>query len=159
MKTDPAQQHRWLQKLLGEWTYVSEADMGPDQPPYKGEGSESVRGLGELWVLLEGEGKMPDGTPGTMLMTLGYNPETNRFVGSWVGSMMTHLWVYDGELNDAGTVLTLSATGPDFEHPGQTRHYHDVIELLSDSERLLYSEIENPDGSWTRFMESRYTRR
>ncbi|HSC81266.1 MAG TPA: DUF1579 domain-containing protein [Chitinolyticbacter sp.] len=159
MKTDPAQQHRWLQQLIGDWTYESEANMGPDQPPYKGEGSESVRGLGDLWVLLEGTGKMPDGTPGTMLMTLGFDPATDRFVGSWIGSMMTHMWVYDGELNEAGTVLTLSATGPDFEHPGQTRQYHDIIEIVGPNERLLRSKLLGTDGRWSEFMQARYTRR
>ncbi len=29
-------------------------------------------------------------------MTLGYNPDTKRYLGTWIGSMMTHMWVYDG---------------------------------------------------------------
>ena len=36
-----------------------------------------------------------------MIMTLGYDPQKKRFVGTLIGSMMTHLWVYDGAL-DAG---------------------------------------------------------
>jgi hypothetical protein len=44
---------------------------------------------------------VPGGGLARMLMTLGYNPQTRRYTGTWVGSMMTHLWVYDGWL-DAG---------------------------------------------------------
>ena len=28
-------EHRWLQKLIGEWTYEIETMMGPDQPSEK----------------------------------------------------------------------------------------------------------------------------
>ena len=41
---------------------------------------------------------MPDGGPATMIMTLGYDPAKKRFVGTFIGSMMTNLWVYEGEL-------------------------------------------------------------
>jgi hypothetical protein len=48
MKTEPQQEHQWLQQLVGEWTYEAEATMEPGQPPSKFEGSESVRSLGGL---------------------------------------------------------------------------------------------------------------
>ena len=55
---------------------------------------------------------MPDGKPSTMIVTLGFDPEKKRFMGTFIGSMMTHLWIYDGELDTAGKVLTLNAEGP-----------------------------------------------
>ena len=61
---------------------------------------------------------MPGGGPATTLMTLGYDPEKKRFVGTWIGSMMTHLWIYDGALDAAGKVLTLDAEGPSFAGDG-----------------------------------------
>ena len=45
---------------------------------------------------------------GTTLMTLGYDPRKKRFVGTFVGSMMTNLWIYDGELDKDERVLTLA---------------------------------------------------
>ena len=44
---------------------------------------------------------MPGDGFGQTLMTLGFNPQTERYVGTWVGSMMAHLWVYDGWLDEA----------------------------------------------------------
>ena len=57
MKTEPQKEHQWLQKLVGEWTYETEATMGPDQPPEKFKGTESVRSLGGLWILCRGSGR------------------------------------------------------------------------------------------------------
>ncbi|UUZ78076.1 DUF1579 domain-containing protein [Polaromonas sp. P1(28)-13] len=72
MKAEPQKEHQWLQQLLGEWTYESEMQMAPGQPPLKSAGKESVRALGGLWVLCEGSGEMPgcDGLA-TTLMTPG----------------------------------------------------------------------------------------
>jgi hypothetical protein len=59
MQIEPQKEHHWLQKLVGEWTYETEASMGPDQPPEKATGTESVRSLGGLWIMAEGQGEMP----------------------------------------------------------------------------------------------------
>jgi len=41
------------------------------------------------------------------MMTLGYDPQKKRYLGTWIGSMMSHLWVYEVELDASGSVLTL----------------------------------------------------
>jgi len=71
--------------------------MGPDQLSSKTKGTEVVRSLGGLWIVSEGE-EMPTAVP-EKLMTLGYDPQNNRYVGTFIGSMMTHLWIYDGCLD------------------------------------------------------------
>jgi hypothetical protein len=93
MHAEPQKEHQWLQKLVGEWTYETEALMGPDQPPEKSTGTERVRSLGELWILAEGQGGMPGCGAVTTMMILGYDPQKQRYVGTWVGSMMTYLWM------------------------------------------------------------------
>ncbi len=133
----PQQEHQWLQKLVGEWTYETEAAMGADQTPMMSAGTESVRSLGGLWVMAEGQGEMPDGSPATTVMTLGYDPAKKKFVGTFVGSMMTHLWVYEGELDEGRKVLTLDAEGPSFTDPNKTAKYKDTIEIKSDDHRVL----------------------
>src|SRR5262249_12439944 len=112
MKVEPQKEHHWLQKLVGDWTFETECIMGPDQPPEKFAGSERVRSLGGVWVLCEGRGETPGGGTGLTLMTLGYDPVKKRFVGSFIGSMMTHLWIYDGALDPAAKILTLDTEGP-----------------------------------------------
>ncbi len=126
MKIEPQKEHQWLQKLVGEWTYESECSMEPGKPPKKFEGSESVRSLSGLWVLCEGRGEIPGGGRATTLMTLGYDPQKKQCVGTWVGSMMTHLWVYDGSLDAEEKGLTLHTESPSFAGDGKLVKYKDV---------------------------------
>ena len=159
MPAQPQKEHQWLQKLIGEWTYEHEATMGPDQPAEVIRGTENVRSLGGLWTLGEGQGQMPGGGSATTLMTLGYDPEKKRFVGTFIGSMMTNLWVYEGELDNDEKVLTLNAEGPDFTQPGRTAKYQDVIEFKSDDHRVLTSRTLGEDGQWHEFMTADYHRK
>ena len=154
----PQKEHEWLGRLVGEWTYENESDMGPDKPKMKFRGTETVRSLGGLWILGEGQGDMPGGGCANMIITLGFDPRTSRFVGTWVGSMMTHLWVYDGTLDAAGRVLTLNAEGPSFVSEGKMAKYQDVITMIADDHRTLTSRTQGEDGTWHEFMRAHYRR-
>src|SRR5262245_15160105 len=158
MQAGPQKEHQWLQKLVGEWTYETEASMGPDKPPEKFKGTESVRSIGGLWMICEGQGEMPGGGTATMIMTLGYDPAKKRFVGTFLGSMMMHLWIYDGELDLAGNKLTLDAEGPSFTGDGKTPKYRDAIELRHDDHRVRTAHVRGDDGQWHRFMTAHYRR-
>ena len=158
MPSEVRDQHRWLLQLVGAWTMAGEGDMGPGQPPFKSTGTETVRALGELWIVCEGTGNMPDGGAGHMRLTLGYDPARQAFVGSWVGSMMTHMWVYGGQLDAAGRVLTLDTEGPSMQGDGKTVRYQDVITLIDANTRTLHSQTLGEDGQWTRFMTATYQR-
>lgn len=160
MKSEPLQEHQWLQQLVGEWTGEGEGTMGPDEPPHKFTMMESVRSIGGVWVQLEGRGAMPEGGDEAITqMTLGYDPQKKRYVGTWIGSMMTHLWQYEGELDAAGKVLTLNAEGPSIAGEGKLAQYRDVIAFESADHRILSSHILGDDGQWTRFMTAHYRRR
>lgn len=159
MMAEPQSEHKWLQKLIGQWTSEAEMLMGPGKPAEKCKGVESVRSLGGLWVLAEGKGEMPGGGEATMVMTLGFNPVKKRYLGTWIGSMMTHLWIYDGELDAAGKVLTLHAEGPDMAVETRMAQYKDVIEFRGDDHRVLTSHMLGEDGKWHQFMTANYRRK
>jgi Protein of unknown function (DUF1579) len=158
MKIEPQKEHQWLQQLVGEWTYEGEATMAPGQPPSTFDGSERVRSLGGLWILAEGQGEMPGCGAATTVLTLGYDPQKQRYVGTWIGSMMTHLWWYDGALDAAGRVLTLNAEGPHMAAEGKMARYKDVLELKSNNHRVLTSHMLAEDGEWHGFMTAHYRR-
>jgi hypothetical protein len=156
---EPQKEHRWLQRLVGEWTSEAEMSVGPGKPPERTRGSERVRSIGGLWIVADGDGEMPGGGRATMVLTLGYDPQRQRYVGTWIGSMMTHLWIYEGTLDAAERVLTLEAEGPSMEAEGKMVKYRDVIELKSDDERVLTSHMRRDDGSWQEFMTATYRRK
>lgn len=158
MQTEPQKEHRWLDRLVGEWTMESECLMGLDQPPMKSQGTEVVRSLGGLWTIAEGEGEMPDAGTMKSVMTLGFDPKTNRYVGTFIANCMSHLWTYNGALDADGKVLVLHADGPSFTGEG-TAKYVDSIEFVDDNHRVLTSKILMDDGQWVQFMTAHYHRK
>ena len=155
---EPLKEHRWLQQLVGEWTYVSECSTGPDQPLMKMGGTETVRTLGGLWTIGEAVSPSEDGTEFRSIMTLGFDPVSKRFVGTFIASMMTHLWPYNGTLDPAEKILTLDSEGPSFSGDGTMVKYQDMIEFLSADHRTLSSQCLGPDGKWVKFMTADYYR-
>lgn len=157
MKLDIREEHRWLARLAGEWTY--ESRMISDEPQYRASGTETVRMLGEAWMLAEASGTMASGCDTASLMTIGFDPETGRFTGTFVASMMTSLWLYDGTLDADGKSLRLRSEGPRFDgQPGKAL-YEDEIEIVSGDERRLNARVRGDDGAWTLFMTTTYRRK
>jgi hypothetical protein len=159
MKAEPQKEHQWLQRLVGEWTFEGEAMMKPGEPPEKFKGTESARSLEGIWVVAEGQGDMPCDGPATTIMTLGYDPQKKQYVGTWIGSMMTHLWVYEGQLDAAGKVLILNSEGPDMAAEGTMVKFRDVIEWKSEDHRVLTSRMLSKDGKWREIMTADYRRK
>lgn len=159
MQAEPQKEHAWFKQLVGKWTMESEALMGPDQPPMKSKGVETVSMLGDFWMVADGEAEMPGGDKGKMTMTLGYDPRKKRYVGTWVGSMMDLLFVYDGKLDATKKVLTLSTDGPSFTNPKKMAKYQDIITIKSKDHRTLISRVQGEDGKWTQFMTAHYRRK
>ncbi|CAH0249129.1 DUF1579 domain-containing protein [Roseomonas sp. CECT 9278] len=151
----PGPEHRWLQRIVGTWRTEGECAAPPGEAPSQMTGTERVRSLGGLWILAEGEGEMPGGGTANSLMTIGFDPAQGAFMGSFVASMMTHLWLYRGVL--AGDTLTLDTEGPNFGGEGLAR-YQDIIALQGDDARTLTSRMQMPDGTWQQVMSARYRR-
>lgn len=152
------EQHDWLQQLVGEWTVSIQGMAEAGMEPTQSEHTESVRPVGELWIVGEGSASF-GGKSFTSVMTLGYDSQKQRFVGTWVDTMLTHMWVYTGHLDEAKRVLTLEADGPRFDDPTKTAKYRDTIELVSPDHKVLTSSMQTDDGSWTTFMRADYRRK
>jgi hypothetical protein len=160
MEAKIEKEHQWLQQLVGEWTFEHEAVMGEGKEPMKMTGAESVRSVGGVWIIAEGQWAMPGGGDNTMILTLGYDPDQKKFVGTWLGSMMTYLWVYEGQLDAARNVLTLDTVGPNMEPGGSgMAQFKERIEIKADGTRLFSSSMLGSDGKWNQFMSGTYRRR
>jgi len=160
MMAKPQEEHRWLDQLVGDWIAESECSMGPDQPPMKTEWTETTCSLHGMWVVSEGVGKMPDGSgPTSTVFQFGYDPVRGKYVGTFIGSMMTNLWLYEGSLDPAGQVLTLDTVGPSFTDPAKSTRYQDIIEIVDADHRILRSQALGDDGAWHPFMTAHYRRR
>lgn len=154
----PETQHQWLKRLVGDWTFEAECGNEGGESVAKFSGTESVRMIGDLWSVAEGKGEMPGGGVGQTVMSLGYDPKKGRFVGTWLGSMLTYLWVYEGSLNSEGTKLTLDTVGPNCMGGGEMATFQEAIEFKSDDHRVFTSAMKGPNGEWTTMMTANYRR-
>lgn len=159
MKAEPQKEHQWLQRLAGDWSFEGECVIGPGQPPMKSSGSLRVYCLGGLWTIGEGEGTCPDGSAVKSIITLGYDPAKGRFVGTFIASMMTHLWEYDGALDSSGKVLTLDTEGPSFAGDGTMIRYQDIVQIENDDHWILRTRLLDEKGNWQDFMTAHYRRK
>lgn len=155
MEAELQKEQRWLERLVGEWTSEMEASMKPGDPPETFTGTESVRSLDGVWVLCEGR---PSGGSSTTIMTLGYDVARQRYVGTFIGSMSTYMWIYEGTVDASGNVLALETEGPSFTDESRMAKYRDTIEFRSDDHRVLTSRAQGEDGAWQQVMEVHYRR-
>lgn len=154
----PVKEHEWLQKLVGEWDVEGEM-MEPGQPPQPWRGTEGVLLLGGFWAVSQGKSdNMPGMGPSEMLSCTGYDPRKQRYLSTFIGSMMADLWVSEGTLDDSGKVLTFEGEGPAMGGEGTAR-YRDVIEIKSDDQRVTTSYVQGADGQWQVMMTSHYRRK
>jgi Protein of unknown function (DUF1579) len=144
----PQKEHEWLKQLEGEWETEAEMVTEPGKPPVKSKGTESVRSLGGFWSVAEMKGDCL-GVPVTGLMTLGYDAQKKKYVGTWVCSVCDWLWKYEGTVN--GQVLTLECEGPNPE-TGKLVKMRDVIEIKDKDHKVLTSSMLGEDGKWVTFM-------
>lgn len=148
----PIEEHAWLQQLVGEWDLNSTMSMGPGTEPIRSTGREKISALGGFWIVCENEGEMPGMGEMQARMTLGYDPLKGKFLGTWVDSHTSHMWVYSGSLDAGKQLLTLDAIGPDFSDPSQSANYRDAIQLDGRDHKVITSSVQGDDGKWTSFI-------
>lgn len=158
MREEPTREHAWLQQLVGEWAFEGTSDMGDAEAERAYAGTETVERLGDFWVVCHMRAEHADGSVDRSTMTLGFDPARARFVGTFVSDGMSHLWRYDGTLDEAGRVLTLSSEGPGMEPGTAMADYRDAIILDGPDRRQLTSAVATADGGWNEFMVLRYRR-
>ncbi len=146
----PVKEHEWLKQFEGEWATETEIQMEPGKPPLKATGNETARMIGGFWVVGENKGEMM-GQAFTGVMTLGYDPEKKKYVGTWVDSNTSMLWQYVGTVDESGKILTLESEGF-CPMEGKVCQFRDVIEFKSADHRVMTGSRLGSDGKWTSLM-------
>jgi hypothetical protein len=154
---EPSPEHEWLEQLAGVWESTGEATI-PGQAPITCTGSEDAHMLGDLWLVSEGEGEMMGTTVNTQL-TLGYDPEQQKFVGTWIDSSSGYMWKYEGTLNEETQTLTLDTRGPCPLRGGEHANFRETIQIVDDGQKVFTSSVQNEDGSWETLVTVTSTRK
>lgn len=151
-------EHKWLQQLAREWEFDAEMLLEPGKPPLKYKGTESVRSVGEFWVVAEQKAAFFD-MPFTGIMTLGFDGQKKKYVGTWIDSLHSPLRHLEGTVDAAGKTLTLLTEGPNPAAPGKLSKYKEEIEIKSKDQKVHTSSMLGEDGKWVVFMTVNYQRK
>ena len=147
----PTKEHQWLKQFVGEWESEAEVFHEPGKPPIRGKGTETARLVGGFWVVSQGESEMM-GMKFSSVLTLGYDPKKKKYIGSWVDSMASHLWTYEGTVDVTGKILTMRAEGPCPMDPGKLCKFREVTEIKDPDNRVFTSWVVGDDGKETMFL-------
>jgi hypothetical protein len=153
----PQKEHAWLEQLAGEWDTVSEVKPPGQEQTMKFKGEESSRMIGGFWLLAENKGDM-FGTPFTGIMTLGYEPKSKEYIGTWIDSVGDYMWQYKGSVD--GKKLTLENKGPcPLKPPGTMVNFRETLELKDKDHKVFTSSFQDDDGSWKQMLTINFTRK
>lgn len=147
----PTKEHQWLQQFVGHWTATMNGSTGPDQPRIQHTGTIDSRMIGGFWVVNEFKTDF-QGMTMQGLQTIGYDAAKKKYVGTWVDSMMGHMWRYEGTVDEAGKKLTLEAEGPNFMAEGKLTKFRDAYEFKTPDRVIVTSSMLGQDGKWATFM-------
>lgn len=149
--TPPVKEHEFLKKFVGEWTTTTKSVATADHPAMEFSGKMKCRMVGGFWVMNEMTADTGD-IQFIGVQTIGYHEGKKKYVGTWIDSMMNHMWKYEGTVDPAGKKLSLLAEGPNMQKPGTTAMYRDSYELKSANHIIATSEVKHEDGEWFTFM-------
>jgi hypothetical protein len=154
----PGKEHEWLKPLEGTWDVACKFHMDPSQAPMEMKGVETSKlDLGGFWLLSEFKGEM-FGKPFEGRSTTGFSPQKKKFVGTWIDSMVPHLFVSEGELDAAGKVLTMIAEALDMA-TGKPTQERWVLEILDKDTHTFTFYGPGTDGKERKTGEMKYTRK
>lgn len=142
----PPKEHEWLHQLAGQWEADMEVWAEPGKPPLKVKSTENARRIGG-WILSE-SAVTPPGMPFARALTLGYDPQKKKYVGTWVDSNSTHIGKYEGTMDAAGKTLTLEGEMPSPFDPARSVRVREAIEIKSADQKVATTSLQGEDGNW-----------
>jgi hypothetical protein len=146
-KRAPSKEQDWLERFVGEW----EADAGGAKI------ADTARMFGP-WMIDEIKIDLPN-SPMHGMLTAGYDPQKKKYVGTWIDSKTSYLWVYEGTVDASGNTLTLETEGPNPMAGGKLVKMKDVHSFTDRDHRTLTSSMQGDDGQWHTFQTVKYRRK
>ncbi len=141
----PGKQHEALKFFEGTWDATAKFMAEPGKPMAESKGSEKAEMvLGGFWLTFEYKGEMM-GAPFTGRGTLGFDQQKQKYVGTWIDSMKSGLFLSEGTADEHGKVFTMIAQGY-CDGEGKAITMKQVYEIKDKDAWMLSFITPNPDG-------------
>lgn len=154
----PGPEHKMLEPLVGTWHANVKMWHDPSQSPHESEGTLMRKAiLGGRFIQEEFAGKLMD-QPFEGRGTIGYDRAKQKYVTTWMDSMMTTLQLSYGVYDPASKTWTFKAeeTCP---ITGQRVKIRDTLRVVSADEQQLQMFRQMGDEKEMRMMEINLTRK
>lgn len=107
----PNEKHEILAQLTGEWTYQMKWwDEGQSEPMEMSGKCNRKMIMGGRYLSCEYEGDGWGGMPFQGMSILAYDNIQKKYVETWIDNMSTMIMISEGEADDSGKKITLTAT-------------------------------------------------
>jgi hypothetical protein len=154
----PTKEHALLAQFAGEWNVTAETVPAPGEAAIKCEGTESAKLMGGFWLVSQAEANMM-GMPVKSLLTIGYSPASKKYTGTFVCTMDSTLWKYDGAMDEKGQKLTLETEGPSPLDATKKAKFREILELKDKDHKTFTSFMQGDDGKWQQIVTMEYRRK
>jgi hypothetical protein len=102
----PGTPHKALARMAGSWITKSKYTMDPEKPPMESTGTcEQKMLLGGRYLQQEYTGDMM-GSTFTGINLIGYDNHTKKYVSTWIDSMSTGIYYFEGTASADGKTIT-----------------------------------------------------
>jgi hypothetical protein len=109
----PGAPHKRLAKLVGTWTTKTRAWMEPDKPPMDSTGACEQKMLFDGRYLQQEYTGDVMGSPFTGINLIGYDNYTKKYVSTWIDSMSTGIYYFEGTASKDGKTITQKSSYDD----------------------------------------------
>ena len=152
----PGAPHKLLASLTGRWHTHTKAWMEPGKPPMESEGtSEHKMLLGGRYLHQEFNGNMM-GAPFTSIGITGYDNNTQRYVSTWMDSMSTGIFFFEGTADAEGRTINQHCR---YDDPVKgPMKWHSVTKIVDSNTHVFKMYGTDKSDKEAKMMEIIYTR-
>ncbi len=153
----PGESHKLLAKLEGSWTTRNRTWTDPDTPPRESTGAcEQKLVLDGHYLKQTYTGDMM-GAPFTGISFMGYNNHTKKYESTWIDSMSTGIFKFEGAASRDGKTITQECR---FDDPVRGPAVWRTVTKIRDDNTLEFEMYLTPRGKKEeKMMEMTYTRK
>ncbi len=153
----PGAPHKRLARLTGSWITKTKAWMEPDKPPVESTGTcKQKMLLGGRYLQQEYTGKMM-GSLFKGINIIGYDNHTKKYVSTWVDSMSTGIYFFEGTASPNGKTITQECRYDDPVRGPMT--WRSVSRIVNDQTMAYEMFITAKGGQEEKMMEMTLTRK
>lgn len=152
----PSEEHKLLMNDVGEWTFKGKMLMQEGQQEFKGE--EKVTAVGKFWTVSHYSSDFFGGMKGSA--TMGYDPESKKYVGTWVDSLMPSPTSMKGTYDEKTKTMTYDTVGIGIDGkpmPGKIIIKHNDKD--SHTFTMMHKDPTGQSDEMVKTMEMEYTRK